>query len=93
MSRSIWKLPFSEISSLPLLGFAKQKAELKMKVWSRRSMVLPYFVGKNFLIYNGKMFVPLKVSEEMIGHKFGEFATTRKKPVHKFNKKKQLNKR
>ncbi len=56
-------------------------------------MVLPHFVGKNFLIYNGKIFVPLKVSEEMIGHKFGEFATTRKKPVHKLNKKKQLNKR
>ena len=100
MSRSIWKLPFSEISSFPLLGNlaepskdAKQKAELKMKVWSRRSMVLPHFVGKNFLIYNGKMFVPLKVSEEMIGHKFGEFATTRKKPIHKLNKKKQLNKR
>jgi small subunit ribosomal protein S19 len=93
MSRSIWKLPFSEISSLPLLRQAKQKVELKLKVWSRRSMVLPHFVGKNFLIYNGKIFVPLKVSEEMIGHKFGEFATTRKKPVHKLNKKKQLNKR
>lgn len=98
MSRSIWKLPFSEISSLPSLVLrsakqeAKHKAELKKKVWSRRSMVLPHFVGKNFLIYNGKMFVPLKVSEEMIGHKFGEFATTRKKPVHKLSKKKQLNK-
>ena len=87
MSRSIWKLPFSEIPSPSF------KAELKTKIWSRRSMVLPHFVGESFLIYNGKLFVPLKVSESMIGHKFGEFATTRKKTIHKLNKKKQSTKK
>ena len=87
MSRSIWKLPFSEIRPLPL------KTNLKLRVWSRRSTVLPNFVGKSFLIYNGKLFIPLKVSEDMIGHKFGEFATTRKRPIHKLNKKKQATKK
>lgn len=87
MSRSIWKLPFSEIRSLTL------KTNSKPRIWSRRSTVLPNFVGKSFLVYNGKLFIPLKVSEDMIGHKFGEFATTRKKPIHKFNKKKQASKK
>ena len=87
MSRSIWKLPFSEIRPLSL------KTNIKSRVWSRRSTVLPNFVGKSFLIYNGKLFVPLKVSEDMIGHKFGEFAITRKKPIHKLNKKKQATKK
>ena len=97
MSRSIWKLPFSEI---PFLSFhvsptqvAGNKAELQTKIWSRRSMVMPHFVGRNFLIYNGKLFIPLKVSENMIGHKFGEFATTRKKTIHKLSKKKQSTKK
>ena len=87
MSRSIWKLPFYEIPSL------SSKAEMQTKTWSRRSMVMPHFVGRNFLIYNGKLFIPLKVSENMIGHKFGEFATTRKRTVHKLNKKKQSTKK
>ena len=104
MSRSIWKLPFSEIPFLsfhvsypPVQGgkaqVAGNKAELQTKIWSRRSMVMPHFVGRNFLIYNGKLFIPLKVSENMIGHKFGEFATTRKKTIHKLSKKKQSTKK
>jgi ribosomal protein S19 len=48
---------------------------------------VPFYLHKNFLVYNGKAFIPLTISEEMIGHKFGEFSTTRKKPIHK-NKKK-----
>ena len=97
MSRSIWKLPFSEVPSLSFhvspTQVARNKAELQTKIWSRRSMVMPHFVGRNFLIYNGKLFIPLKASENMIGHKFGEFATTRKKTVHKLNKKKQPTKK
>jgi small subunit ribosomal protein S19 len=77
MTRSLWKGPFSEI-----LG-------IKQKIWSRRSMVLPSFVGKKFQIYNGKSFIMVSVSEEMIGHKFGEFANTRKKPIHKKKQKKR----
>ena len=77
MTRSLWKGPFSEI----------QTKNTTTKVWSRRSVILPYYLNKSFLIYNGKIFIPLTISEEMIGHKFGEFSTTRKKPIHKIKKK------
>lgn len=77
MSRSLYKGPFLDYSIL-----RNQK-----KVWSRRSVILPQFVEKTFQIHNGKQFVRLKVTEEMIGHKFGEFALTRKKPKHPVNKK------
>ncbi len=56
-------------------------------------MILPTYIEKQFQIYNGKTFIPLKVSEEMIGHKFGEFAITRKRPIHKINKKRQVTKK
>lgn len=71
MTRSIWKGPFCEVSPY------------KMKIWSRRSMILPKFLGKKFTIYNGKSFIALKIVEDMIGHKFGEFANTRRKAIHK----------
>lgn len=71
MVRSIWKGPFCEV--LPD----------KMKVWSRRSMILPNFLGKKYIVYNGMIFIRVTVLEEMIGHKFGEFANTRKKAIHK----------
>nr|ARV87665.1 SSU ribosomal protein S19p [Auxenochlorella protothecoides] len=57
-----------------------------IKIWSRRSTILPQFVGKTVSIHNGRIFIPCKISPEMIGHKFGEFAVTRKKPVHKKKK-------
>jgi small subunit ribosomal protein S19 len=71
MTRSLWKGPFCEI------------IKIKQKIWSRRSVLLPKFIGKHLFIYNGKSFIPLKVTEDMIGHKIGEFAITRKKPFHK----------
>lgn len=71
MTRSIWKGPFCEISTHVT------------KIWSRRSMILPKFIGKQVTVYNGKNFVTVKILEDMIGHKFGEFANTRKKAVHK----------
>ena len=49
----------------------------KLKTWSRKSTIIPDFVGISFLIYNGKKFIPITVSEDMVGHKFGEFAPTR----------------
>jgi small subunit ribosomal protein S19 len=102
MVRSIWKGPFCELYKFWKTNMidrefknTNQKSSLKKmqttKVWSRRSMVLPEFIGYNFLIYNGKTFISLTISEEMIGHKFGEFANTRKKPIHK--KKIQTKKR
>lgn len=93
MTRSIWKGPFCEI--VGILHSSDQTTKkanvLKQKIWSRRSVILPKFLGKNFFIYNGKSFIPLTVTDDMIGHKFGEFANTRKKAVHK--KKIQLKKR
>lgn len=52
------------------------------KLWSRRSVILPQFLDSSFEIYNGKQFIKLKITENMVGHKFGEFALTRKKPKH-----------
>jgi small subunit ribosomal protein S19 len=52
------------------------------KIWSRRSVIFPQFIDQNFEVHNGKQFIKLKVSEDMVGHKFGEFALTRKKPRH-----------
>nr|YP_009720834.1 ribosomal protein S19 [Chlorella vulgaris]QGN75023.1 ribosomal protein S19 [Chlorella vulgaris] len=77
MTRSLWKGPFSEI-------FTKNK-----KIWSRRSVILPSLIGKQLMIYNGKTFVTLKVTDQMIGHKIGEFAITRKKAFHKKKSKKK----
>lgn len=57
------------------------------KIWSRRSVILPQFLDFTFEIYNGKQFVKLKITEDMVGHKFGEFALTRKKPKHPSLKK------
>lgn len=102
MSRSVWKLPFSEISSPSLALLCAddhripspiRKVDQKAKIWSRRSTVLPQLIGGSYLVYNGKVFIPVKVSEEMTGHKFGEFATTRKRPSHKLSKKKQSRKK
>jgi small subunit ribosomal protein S19 len=73
MARSLYKGPFLDIAVWK---------DVSKKIWSRRSVILPQFVDKTLNIHNGKQFVRLKVHEEMIGHKFGEFALTRKKPKH-----------
>jgi small subunit ribosomal protein S19 len=78
MTRSVWKGPFVD-------GFLLRKAEAArasgrhemIKIWSRRSTILPQFVGLNFAVYNGQKHIPVLVNEEMVGHKFGEFAPTR----------------
>ena len=58
-----------------------------VKIWSRRSTILPQFVGITFGVYNGKKFIPVSVSEDMVGHKFGEFAPTRTYYGHAADKK------
>lgn len=95
MPRSIWKMPFSEVETPSFTGsFSKNKLNTPMsKIWSRRSVVLPHFVDNTFTVHNGKSFIPIKVSEEMVGHKFGEFAVTRRKPLHKSNRKKQVSRK
>ena len=82
MSRSVWKGPFVDPSLLKKVE--KMKADNKpapIKTWSRKSTIIPEFVGVSFLIYNGKKFIPIKISEEMVGHKLGEFSPTRQFPV------------
>ncbi len=78
MSRSVWKGPFFD-------GYLLKKAEKVresgrnevIKIWSRRSTILPQFVGLTFGVYTGRKHIPVLVSEDMIGHKFGEFSPTR----------------
>ena len=78
MSRSIWKGPFVEESLIKKVEKEKNNPNRKpIKTWSRKSTILPDFVGISFLIYNGKKFIPITVSEDMVGHKLGEFAPTR----------------
>ena len=78
MARSIWKGPFVEESLIKKAEKLKNESNRKpIKTWSRKSTIIPDFIGLSFLIYNGKKFISLTVSEDMVGHKFGEFAPTR----------------
>ena len=88
MARSSWKGPFVD-------GYLLKKAETVsssgrkdvIKTWSRRSTILPQFVGLPFGVHNGLKHVPVSVSEEMVGMKFGEFSPTRSFPGHAADKK------
>jgi len=92
VSRSVWKGPFFD-------GYLLKKAETVresgrnevIKIWSRRSTILPQFVGLTFGVYNGHKHIPVLVSEDMIGHKFGEFAPTRTYYGHAADKKARRN--
>ena len=78
MSRSVWKGPFVEESLIKKVEKTKNDLNKKpIKTWSRKSTIIPEFIGISFLIYNGKKFIPITVSEDMVGHKFGEFSPTR----------------
>ncbi len=88
MARSVWKGPFVD-------GYLLKKAEASrasgrnevIKIWSRRSTILPQFVGLTFGVHNGRKFVPVLVTEDMVGHKFGEFSPTRTLFGHGADKK------
>ena len=83
MSRSIWKGPFVDPSLIKKVEKLKnQTNKVPIKTWSRKSTVIPEFVGVSFLIHNGKKFIPIKISEEMVGHKLGEFSPTRQFSGH-----------
>ena len=78
MARAIWKGPFVEESLIKKVEKQKMDVNRKpIKTWSRKSTIIPEFIGSSFLIYNGKKFIPLTISEDMVGHKLGEFAPTR----------------
>ena len=83
MSRSVWKGPFVDPSLLKKVEKLKSQSKpMPIKTWSRKSTIIPEFVGVSFLIYNGKKFIPIKISEEMVGHKLGEFSPTRQFSGH-----------
>ena len=78
MARAVWKGPFVEESLIKKVEKQKNETNKKpIKTWSRKSTIIPDFVGISFLIYNGKKFIPITISEDMVGHKLGEFAPTR----------------
>ena len=83
MSRSIWKGPFVDPSLIKKVEKLKGLTnKTPIKTWSRKSTIIPEFVGHSFLIHNGKKFIPIKISEEMVGHKLGEFSPTRQFSGH-----------
>ena len=83
MARSVWKGPFVEPSLIKKVEKQKKDSNRKpIKTWSRKSTIIPEFVGHSFLIHNGKKFIPIKISEEMVGHKLGEFSPTRQFSGH-----------
>src|SRR3954464_10992671 len=78
MARSIKKGPFCDAHLVKKVEAARQSQKREViKTWSRRSTVLPDFVGLTFAVHNGKKFVPVYVTENMVGHKLGEFSPTR----------------
>ena len=78
MARSVWKGPFVEENLIKKVDRQKNDPNKKpIKTWSRKSTIIPEFVGYSFLIHNGKKFIPIRISEEMVGHKLGEFSPTR----------------
>ena len=88
MARSLKKGPFVD-------GYLLKKAEASrdsgrsdvIKIWSRRSTIVPQFIGLTFGVYNGQKFIPVLVTEDMVGHKFGEFSPTRTYYGHEADKK------
>ncbi len=86
MARSVKKGPFVDGYLLKKAGVAVQDKK-PIKTWSRRSTIIPEFVGLTFAVHNGKKFVPVFVSENMVGHKLGEFAPTRTYYGHGVDKK------
>ena len=83
MTRGIWKGPFVHPSLLKKVDKLKDKGKSQpIKTWSRNSTIIPEFVGHSFLIHNGRSFIPITISEEMVGHKLGEFSPTRKFSGH-----------
>lgn len=88
MPRSVKKGPFIDAHLAKKVAVASEKNDRRpIKTWSRRSMVLPDMVGLTIAVHNGKQHVPVHVSEEMVGHKLGEFAATRTYKGHAGDKK------
>ena len=88
MARSVWKGPFVDGHLLKKADKVRESGRNEViKTWSRRSTIMPQFVGLTFGVQNGNKFIPVSVSEEMVGHKLGEFAPTRTYYGHAADKK------
>ena len=88
MARSVWKGPFIDGHLLKKVQKASGSSRNEIiKTWSRRSTILPEFIGLSFAVHNGKKFIPVNVSDDMVGHKLGEFSPTRTFNGHTADKK------
>ena len=88
MSRSIWKGPYFDVTLFKKVRKSKEESSKSpIKTWSRRSTIIPDFVGVTISVYNGKSFIPVYVTEDMVGHKLGEFSPTRVFKGHSGDKK------
>ena len=89
MARSSKKLPFVDAHLAKKVEKVNESGKKEViKTWSRRSTIYPEFIGHTFAVHNGKEFIPVYVTEDMVGHKLGEFALTRKFGGHGENKEK-----
>jgi small subunit ribosomal protein S19 len=89
MPRSVKKGPYIQESLLKKVEAAKETTSQKViKTWSRRSTILPEMIGLTFAVHNGKKFIPVFVTEDMVGHKLGEFSPTRTFHSHSGDRKK-----
>ena len=83
MSRAVWKGPYVDPNLIKKIDRLKQNTSgPPIKTWARKSSIIPDFVGHSFLVHNGKKFIEVRVSEDMVGHKFGEFSPTRQFSGH-----------
>lgn len=88
MARSVWKGPFFDAYLLKKVEAVKASGRRDpIKTWSRRSTIIPPFVGATFAVHNGNKFIPVIVTENMVGHKLGEFSPTRTYYGHGADKK------
>jgi len=87
MSRTIWKGPYLQKSVIELINIKTTEMKKAPRIISRKAAIVPFFLEKKVLIYNGKTFINLEITSDMIGHKFGEFAPTRKMFTYKKKKK------
>ncbi|MDD3847209.1 MAG: 30S ribosomal protein S19 [Syntrophorhabdaceae bacterium] len=94
MARSVKKGPFLEDKLAKKVDEAREiKGSKVIKTWSRRSTITPDFVGLTFAVHNGKKFIPVFVTEEMVGHKLGEFSPTRTFHSHSGDRKSKVAKK
>jgi len=84
--RSVWKGPFVKENFFRNIYLSDNK---KIKTTSRETLILPFLIGRTLQIHNGKFFIPVSIREEMIGHKLGEFVTTRLRHIYKTKKTKK----